>query len=177
MNLNTRKLWFDHAWMYSTAALKRGALTDPVSASPAPATPSGAGDSEMKTESTPLRTPSPQEDQIPEFEGPVIEANFHVDLEDAPGASNAAPVRLSMSELLDGRTPEQLEKSVEKGVDLLGQIQRTLQAQPSQEATQWIEAIEKVQKQATRSKTVVGESSIESLLFLPALSPLLLALM
>ncbi|KAI1623100.1 hypothetical protein EDD37DRAFT_565877 [Exophiala viscosa] len=61
-----------------------------------------------------------------------------------------------MAELFDGRTPEQLEKSVEKGVQLLGDIQRTLQAQPSHDATQWLQAVEKVQAQAVRSKTVIG---------------------
>ncbi|EXJ55268.1 hypothetical protein A1O7_08194 [Cladophialophora yegresii CBS 114405] len=61
-----------------------------------------------------------------------------------------------MAELFDGRTPEQLEKSVEEGVALLGSIQSALQEQPSQDTTQWLQAIDTVQKQATRSKTVIG---------------------
>ena len=156
--MQTRKLFFDHAWNPAIAAVRRGAIADPhwaTSQTRSSETPD-AHNTRPKLESTPSSSSSLDEKAIPQFDGPTIEANFHVDLEDAPNSSNAAPIRLSMSELFDGRTPEQLEKSVESGVELLGNIQRTLQEQPGQEASQWLQAIENVQKLATRSKTVVG---------------------
>jgi predicted GTPase len=61
-----------------------------------------------------------------------------------------------MSKLSDERTPEQLGKNVGEGVKLVESIQHTLEEQPSQEATQLFQAVENVQKQASRSKTVVG---------------------
>ncbi|KAJ9613364.1 hypothetical protein H2200_003306 [Cladophialophora chaetospira] len=156
MGLGTRKLWFDHAWGCSTAAVKRGALADPQWATSTSPTPAVAHESGVKSEPTPSPTPSSEEVKVIKFDAPVPEANFHVDLEDAPTASNTAPIRLSMSDLFDGRTPEQLEKSVEKGVELLSSIQGTLRGQSSQEGSQWLQAIDNVQKLATRSKTVVG---------------------
>lgn len=82
MNLNTRRVWFDHAWSNSIAAVRRGALADPQLASSAPANPVGAEDTVTKTEPTPSPTSSSQEDDLREFEGPAIEPDFHVAFED-----------------------------------------------------------------------------------------------
>ena len=65
-------------------------------------------------------------------------------------------VRLSMTELFSGRTSEELEKSVDRGVEMLQQIRQTLGSQPSQDSSQWLQTIDNVQKQAIRTKTVVG---------------------
>lgn len=108
----------------------------------------------FKREPTP--SPEPEDSTIASFDGLAETKDFHVDLEDAVNSQNEAPVRLSMSELFDHRTPEQLERGVERGVELLSDIHRTLQEQPSEEAGQWIQALEKVQKQAARSRTVIG---------------------
>ena len=67
-----------------------------------------------------------------------------------------AAVRLNLTDLFIGRTPEQLEKSVDKGVEMLQQIRQALESQPSQDSTQWLQTIDNVQKQAVRTKTVVG---------------------
>ncbi|KAK5195290.1 hypothetical protein LTR92_005420 [Exophiala xenobiotica] len=109
---------------------------------------------DFKRESTP--SPQPEDNTIASFDGLAETEDFHLDLEDASNSQNEAPVRLSMSELFDHRTPEQLERGVERGVELLSNIHRTLQEQPSEEAGQWIQALEKVQKQAARSRTVIG---------------------
>ena len=159
LSLQTRRLWFDHAWDHATAAVKRGAVDEPqwparpARSSQTPQTPQTRN--ALKEEEAPSTSTS-DDAALPQFDESKVEVDFHVDLEDASGAQHAAPTRLSMSELFEGRTPEQLEKSVEEGAKLLGNIQRTLEEQPSQEATQWLQAIENVQKQATRSRTVVG---------------------
>jgi ABC-type glutathione transport system ATPase component len=103
----------------------------------------------------PLSSSAPN-DAIPQLDGSAGDSDFHVEIDESAEPVESAPVRLSMAELFEGRTPEQLEKSVEKGVELLSEIQSTLQQQPSQDATQWIQALETVQKQAVRAKTVVG---------------------
>ena len=65
-------------------------------------------------------------------------------------------VRFNVTDLFSGRTPEQLEKSVDKGVEMLQQIRQTLLAQPSQDSSQWLQTIGNIEKQAGRTKTVVG---------------------
>ena len=62
-------------------------------------------------------SPQPGNDAIPQYDTPK-EEDLHVELEGEPNPAEDAsnPVRLSMAELFDGRTPEQLEKSVEKSV-------------------------------------------------------------
>ncbi|ETN43542.1 uncharacterized protein HMPREF1541_02701 [Cyphellophora europaea CBS 101466] len=61
-----------------------------------------------------------------------------------------------MAELFDGRTPEQLEKSAERGIELMTDVEKILQQNPSKDIAQWAEAIENVRKQAKRNKTIVG---------------------
>lgn len=158
MSLGARKLWVDIAWSNALAAISRGALVVPDRSASQPRSSQSPEDNltGLKSDQTPSSSPGLGQDDIPQFDGQAADLDFHVDFEDAPDSSNAAPVRLSMSELFDGRTPEQLETSVEKGVELLGKIQETLQQRQSQEASHWLQAIENVQKLATRSKTVVG---------------------
>jgi hypothetical protein len=157
MSGNEKMLWAQHVSSHASAALKRGAITQPQRApSQVQQTLSAGPATGIKSEQTPSPSLRDDEGEIPQFDGPAMKVDFHVDLEDLLGSSNSAPMRLSMAELFDGRTPEQLEKSVKQGVALLSNIQGTLQEQPSQEATQWLQTIENVQKQATRSKTVIG---------------------
>ncbi|KIW12407.1 hypothetical protein PV08_09684 [Exophiala spinifera] len=101
--------------------------------------------------------PQPQDDPSPPKADLAEDKCFHMDLEDGTSApQEGSAARLTMSELFDGRTPEQLEKSVEKGAELLNDIQKILRQRPNEEANQWIQALEKVQSQAARSRTVVG---------------------
>ncbi|KIW97825.1 uncharacterized protein Z519_01409 [Cladophialophora bantiana CBS 173.52] len=88
--------------------------------------------------------------------GPAHELDSHPGIRGEPSAQDIAPLRLNMSDLFDGRTPEQLEKGVEKGMELLEKIQRTLGEVASQEVTRWAESIDKIQSQAGRSRTVIG---------------------
>ena len=158
MDLNTRKLWSDHVWTFATDAINRGAfdypqLTPRQTEACHSAEKQAVETTTLKQESPPSQ---PEESEVPQFDQAAVEADFHVDLEDVPGTQAAAPVRLSMSELFDGRAPEQLEKSVEEGGKLLNSIQETLEQQPGQDASQWLQAVTNVQKQAIRSKTVIG---------------------
>ena len=83
-------------------------------------------------------------------------ADFHTELEDTTASQDNGPARMTMAELFDGRTPEQLEKAVGCGVEVLTGIENTLKDRPSQDSEQWLKAIENVKKQAVRSKTIVG---------------------
>ena len=76
--------------------------------------------------------------------------------QDCEPEREAPSTNLNMTELFTGRTPEQLEKSVDRGVEMLQEIRKTLESQPSQDATQWLQTIANVEKQAVRTKTVVG---------------------
>ncbi|KIX00086.1 uncharacterized protein Z518_10223 [Rhinocladiella mackenziei CBS 650.93] len=151
-----RRVWMDKVRSHTVAAVERGILDRPESlVSSARSSPLSDTDTDsLKLGASP--DPKPGNNAIHQFDGPTEETDFHIPLEDAPNSQGPAPTRLSMAELFDNRTPEQLEKSVEKGVELLSGIQRTLKAQPSQDADQWLQALENVQKQAVRSKTVVG---------------------
>ncbi|OCT44484.1 tat pathway signal sequence [Cladophialophora carrionii] len=157
MKPNARKKWVADLRSHVSAAVKRGAISQPQCSS-SPVQPNQASTPTTGIKSEQKSSPSPRHDEnnIPQFDGPATGIDFQVELEDVPGPSTAASTRLSMAELFDGRTPEQLEKSVQEGVVLLGSIKRALQEQPSQDATQWLQTIENVQKQATRSKTVIG---------------------
>lgn len=116
--------------------------------------------SRLTEESAPPASSAPESESeagaLPELHRRIKDEDFHVDLEDINGPQHSGPARLSMSELFDGRTAEQLESSVESGIHLLSRIGRTLRGQPSQDSDQWLKAIETVQKQAVRSRTIVG---------------------
>ncbi|KAJ9627575.1 hypothetical protein H2204_009614 [Knufia peltigerae] len=105
----------------------------------------------------PVRSPFPEDRPDPPKDSLVAGNSFHVGLESGMlDAQECTASRMTMSELFDGRTPEQLEKSVQKGAELLNNIQHVLRERPNEEVNQWIQALEKVQSQAVRSRTVVG---------------------
>lgn len=154
-NLTARKLLMDRVQVHITSALGRGIFDNLPKSNTTRSSLSRLDNApSLKREMSPslqtVKDASPQDDTVKK------EEDLHGEAETGSREAGSAFVPLSMSELFDGRTPEQLEKSVEKGVQLLGDIQRTLQAQPSQDATQWLQALEKVHKQAVRSKTVIG---------------------
>ena len=66
--------------------------------------------------------------------------------------------QFQIQSLLAGCTPEQLELGVEKGVELLENMKRPIIDRLSQspDAAQWIQQIENLQKQAAKTKTIVG---------------------
>ena len=107
-----------------------------------------------KRESAPSQEPLQQ--SVPSSNGAIIDVKDPLSEEDMPDSQGAQQVRLTMAELFDGRTPEQLEKSVEVGQEILHNIQQTLQRQPSVDANHWNQAIENVQKLAVKAKSVVG---------------------
>ena len=100
--------------------------------------------------------PKEETDELPKsLEVMIQEEDFHIE-EDALKDLQTEPSRMTMSELFDGRTPEQLEESVERGIELLAGLKKTVESQPSKGTAQWLKAIHDVQSQAVRSKTIVG---------------------
>ena len=103
----------------------------------------------LKLEEREPSTPSDLEDEI--APGPSLD-----ELESSQSEQEEAAIRINITDLFADRNPEQLEKCVNKGVGMLQQIRQTLEAQPSQDSSQWLQTIENVQKQAVRTRTVVG---------------------
>lgn len=66
--------------------------------------------------------------------------------------------QFQIQSLLADCTPEQLELSVEKGVELLEGMKRPItdKIPQSADAAQWVQQIENLQKQAAKTKTIVG---------------------
>jgi hypothetical protein len=67
--------------------------------------------------------------------------------------------RLNIPDLFTGCSPEQLEKGVEKGVAVLDNLRTLLVANgntDNAEAARWLQSIDNVQKQAVRTRTVIG---------------------
>ncbi|OAL29940.1 hypothetical protein AYO22_01846 [Fonsecaea multimorphosa] len=93
---------------------------------------------------------------IPQYDGPTDGIDSHNDLRDDPGPQDSGSTRLNMSDLFDGRTPEQLEKSVEKSLDLLKRIKQTLGEESDAIVSRWSREIASVQSQAISPKTVIG---------------------
>ncbi|KIW34327.1 uncharacterized protein PV07_01112 [Cladophialophora immunda] len=93
--------------------------------------------------------------KIPQYDGPADEIDSHNDARDEARSQDTATT-LTISDLFDGRTPEQLEKSVENGLELLKAIKGILGEHKGQEVSRWIEAIDNVESQAVRSRTVIG---------------------
>ena len=63
-----------------------------------------------------------------------------------------------LQSLLAEASPEVLESSVERGVQLLDELKRPMldKLQQSPDASQWVQQIENLQKQAVKTKTIVG---------------------
>ena len=66
--------------------------------------------------------------------------------------------QFQIQSLLADCTPEQLELGVEKGVELLEDMKRPIidKIPQSADAAQWVQQIENLQKQAAKTKTIVG---------------------
>ena len=77
-------------------------------------------------------------------------------LDSQPIAS--APRSFQLQEFIANVTLEILEASVERGVEYLDDLKHPLREKASQsaEASQWLQQIETLQKQATKTKTIVG---------------------
>ena len=70
-----------------------------------------------------------------------------------------ASSRLNLPDLFAGCSLEQLEKGVEKGVAILTNLRTALAGSgntDNAEAAQWLQSIDNVQKQAVRTRTVIG---------------------
>jgi ABC-type multidrug transport system fused ATPase/permease subunit len=66
------------------------------------------------------------------------------------------PQHLYLQELFAKSSPDLLEAAMEKGVELLEKLKEPLTRAPSDDVSQWLPSIEKVQKQAVRAKTILG---------------------
>ncbi|RHZ58383.1 uncharacterized protein CDV56_104314 [Aspergillus thermomutatus] len=64
--------------------------------------------------------------------------------------------QLSLQNLFADSTPELLEAAVQQGVKLLEDLKEPLGRVAVEDASQWLQAIEKVQSQATQPRTIVG---------------------
>ncbi|RHZ70209.1 hypothetical protein CDV55_107798 [Aspergillus turcosus] len=64
--------------------------------------------------------------------------------------------QLSLQNLFADSTPELLEAAVQQGVKLLEDLKEPLGRVAVEDASQWLQAIEKVQSQAAQPKTIVG---------------------
>jgi GTPase Era involved in 16S rRNA processing len=64
--------------------------------------------------------------------------------------------QLSLQNLFAESTPELLEAAVQQGVKLLEDLKEPLGSVAGEDASQWLQAIEKVQSQAAQPKTIVG---------------------
>lgn len=66
--------------------------------------------------------------------------------------------QFQIQSLLADCTPEQLERSVEKGVELLEDMKRPIidEVSRSADAAQWVQQIQNLQKQAAKTRTIVG---------------------
>ncbi|EAW16751.1 LOW QUALITY PROTEIN: uncharacterized protein NFIA_000950 [Aspergillus fischeri NRRL 181] len=64
--------------------------------------------------------------------------------------------QLSLQNLFAKSTPELLEAAVQQGVKLLEDLKEPLGRVAGEDASQWLQAIEKVQSQAAQPKTIVG---------------------
>ncbi|KIW81930.1 hypothetical protein Z517_04956 [Fonsecaea pedrosoi CBS 271.37] len=97
-----------------------------------------------------------QDKMIPAYNGPADSMCHRSDLQDKPRSQACATARLTMSDLFDDRTPEQLEKCVEKGQELLEKIKQTLGEVSDPDVSRMSQATKNVQSQAIPAKTVIG---------------------
>lgn len=64
--------------------------------------------------------------------------------------------QLSLQNLFTNSTPELLKAAVQQGVKLLKDLKEPLDRVAVKDASQWLQAIEKVQSQAEQPKTIIG---------------------
>lgn len=88
-----------------------------------------------------------------------ISVSEHQTVSPAPSERvEAKPQNPFLQQLSSETNPVKLEKGVEKGIDLLKELQACLDEdqRESRDAAQWLQSIEDVKKEAVRSRTVVG---------------------
>lgn len=92
------------------------------------------------------------ERRTPGSEVPIDSAYASTESEEPPRT------QFQLQSLLVDCTPEQLELSVEKGVELLEGMKKPITDKISQssDAVQWVQQIENLQKQAAKTRTIVG---------------------
>lgn len=72
-------------------------------------------------------------------------------------AEHSASTRMNIPSLFATCTPEQLEKGVEKGVTILDRLRTIMTGQQAvKDSEQWLQTIENVQRQAVRTRTIIG---------------------
>lgn len=92
----------------------------------------------------------------------VTELDFHDqftnDNEPASQAEPAEPQSFQLQNFIADASLEILEASVEKGVEFLQELKRPLldKMDESPDSAQWVQQIERLQKQAIKTKTVIG---------------------
>lgn len=64
--------------------------------------------------------------------------------------------KFQLQKMMQGKPLEDLEKAVKAGVLLLNTLKSPLVGKLPDDAAQWIEQIERIKKQAAKTKTIVG---------------------
>ncbi|KAL8823786.1 MAG: hypothetical protein Q9191_005550 [Dirinaria sp. TL-2023a] len=121
-------------------------LEPPISETLGPSVPLHRG-----PENTMIRTPS----KLDEF--PYVPTGRQRSVSNT-SAGEGGQRSFQLQRVLQDAEPEVLETSVTQGVKLLEKLKEPLQskAQDSPDAVQWIQQIENLQKQAVRTKTIIG---------------------
>jgi len=123
---------------------------------------SGMATHHLSTRSTPVqpmaRTSTilvKDEEKVPEFD---FQGQFAHGDELASQAEPVQPQSFQLQNFIADASLEILEASVEKGVEFLQELKRPLldKLDESPDAAQWVQQIERLQKQAVKTKTVIG---------------------
>ena len=72
---------------------------------------------------------------------------------------DSQPIKFQLQTFIADASLEVLETSIDKGVKFLEDLKEPLKvnSERSQEASHWVEQIEKLQKQAVKTKTIIGK--------------------
>ena len=72
---------------------------------------------------------------------------------------DSQPIKFQLQTFIADASLEVLETSIDKGVKFLEDLKGPLKgnSERSQEASHWVEQIEKLQKQAVKTKTIIGK--------------------
>ena len=92
------------------------------------------------------------------YETPYLAGNDDVDDDEPQEEVDDTPKQFQLQTLVANAGLELLETSVERGVKLLNQLMEPMKenSEISPDAVQWIEQIEKLQKSAIKTRTIIG---------------------
>lgn len=164
-NLSTKQRRESHSWTPNRP--RKAASIDQHSRSTSSSS-YDRGSVELSEDGTPEATESSSESEAtPSFgtnarasNGPSAKIGRDPNASSEPDNSETQRNRsnFQLQRLLDNQPLDILEKGVRAGVNLLDQIKEPLhpRSEESQEASMWLDRIDGVQKQAVKSRTIVG---------------------